>query len=76
MPTDTCCSSGVLAPERENGVFTGELRPYHFAEPGDSLVNHLWWRAPDRPGEYVAVAGARGAAGLQDPSTPVRLTVR
>ncbi len=57
-------------------AFTCELGPYHFAEPGDSLINRLWWKAPSTRGVYVAVAGARGAAGLDDISVPLAIHVR
>ena len=57
-------------------VFTCERGPYHFAEARDSLLNRLWWKAPPARGEYVAVAGARGAKGLDDVSMPVSIQVR
>jgi hypothetical protein len=57
-------------------VFTCELGPYHFAEARDSLLNRLWWKAPAIRGEYVAVAGARGANGLDDLSAPLSIRVR
>jgi hypothetical protein len=57
-------------------AFTCELGPYHFAESRDSLLNHLWWKAPSLRGKYVAVAGARGAHGLDVVSPPLVLTVR
>jgi hypothetical protein len=57
-------------------AFTCELGPYHFAESRDSLVNHLWWKAPGLRGKYVAVAGARGRSGLDDVSQPRWITVR
>ena len=57
-------------------AFTCELGPYHFAEARDTLLNHLWWKAPTLRGEYVAVAGARGAKGLDDVSAPLSIKVR
>jgi hypothetical protein len=60
--------------EKLTVAFTCELGPYHFADARDSLINRLWWKAPRQPGEYTAVAGARGEQGLDDVSTP--LTVR
>ena len=57
-------------------AFTCELGPYHFAESRDSLLNRLWWKAPALRGKYLAVAGARGANGLDDVSTPLAITVR
>lgn len=57
-------------------AFTCELGPYHFANPHDSLVNRLWWKAPALRGEYMAVAGARGSKGLDDVSAPLAIHVR
>lgn len=57
-------------------AFTCELGPYHFAEPTDSLLNLLWWKAPATRGEYTAVAGARGPNGLDDVSAPLSIKVR
>jgi hypothetical protein len=57
-------------------AFTCELAPYHFAEPRDSLLNRLWWKASTIRGVYVAVAGARGAIGLDDVSAPLSIRVR
>jgi hypothetical protein len=44
--------------------------------PGDSVVQHLHWRAPPRAGLYIAVAGARNGPDLTDVSAPVRIRVR
>jgi hypothetical protein len=57
-------------------AFTCELGPYHFAEPRDSLLNRLWWKAPALRGAYVAIAGARGQRGLDDVSAPLPIHVR
>jgi hypothetical protein len=57
-------------------AFTCELGPYHFAEGRDSLFNRLWWKAPPIPGVYKAVAGARGARGLDDVTAALAIQVR
>lgn len=62
--------------DKRRRAFTCELGRYHFAEPRDSLLNRLWWRAPPVRGVYVAVAGARGANGLDDVSAPLSIRVR
>ena len=56
-------------------AFTCELGPGHFAQPRDSLVNRIPWKARSR-GNHVAIGGARGNDGLLDPSQPLTITVK
>jgi hypothetical protein len=65
--------SEMLGP---HGDFTCEIRRSHYAEPGETERQWLAWRAPNRRGEYTAVAGLRGVTLLTHLSAPVRITVR
>jgi hypothetical protein len=59
-----------------HGDFTCEVRRSHHAEPRETERQQLVWRAPNRRGEYTAVAGLRGENVLKQLSAPVRITIR
>jgi hypothetical protein len=60
-----------------NGAFTCELGERHFADPGETEVVRLTWRAPSQQGSYTAVGGLRGDNGqLHTLSATVSITVR
>jgi hypothetical protein len=65
--------SEMLGP---HGDFTCELRPSHYGEPWETERQRLVWRAPNRRGDYTAIAGLRGVYLLTNVSTLVRITVR
>lgn len=44
--------------------------------PGDSLVEHLWWVAPQQPGTYRAMASERTRPEVTNFTAPLQLWVR
>ena len=69
-------SVSVLQAVAAGAVFTCELGPHHFADPGETETLRLRWPAPPIRGEYIAIAGIRRADGLGNRTEPVKFEIR